>query len=347
MTVRRCAVLGSPIAHSLSPRIHTRAYEVLGIADEWRYDRYEVDESALAPLVASCGPEWVGLSCTAPLKQVVLTLGEPSHRARLLGAGNTYLFNHGGTPRVENTDVTGFLGALARAGVTSARRAILLGNGATARSALYAVAELGVRDAVVLARSAQRAGDSLNALAGRLGVRLAFGPWGEVPDADAVDVLVSTVSAPLRPDVAAGLVRLTRASFDATYNHYPTELDRAARAAGIVQLSGVDLLVGQALDQITLMTGRVCAAEPLLAVAYAALDRALAHGGAGGNTGSPGSGPDREEEAMSHHDEMPTKGDGDDTSLDELNPEGVGGTLGADNTFEPEEDEDAPVESDS
>ena len=59
--------------------------------------------------------------------------------------------------------------------------------------------------------------------------------------------------------------------FDATYNHYPTALDRAARAAGIVQLSGIDLLVGQALDQIRLFTGRECPPEPLLDAAYAAL----------------------------------------------------------------------------
>lgn len=269
--IRRCAVLGSPIAHSLSPQIHTRAYEVLGIADAWEYGRHEVDAAGLASFVASCGPEWVGLSCTAPLKEAVLDLGEPSERARLLGSGNTFLFDHGGTPRVENTDVTGLVGALARAGVTSASRALLLGNGATARSALYALAELGVCDALVLARSEERARASLAELASGLGVRLEYGPWGEVPDAVGVDVMVSTVSTPLSPDVAAGLVRMTAACFDATYNHYPTELDRAARAAGIVQLSGLDLLVGQALDQIRLMTGRACPPEPLLKTAHAAL----------------------------------------------------------------------------
>ena len=247
----RCAVLGSPIAHSLSPLIHTRAYEVLGIAEAWHYGRHEVDEAALPGFIAECGPEWVGLSCTAPLKQVLLELGEPSERARLLGSGNTFLFG----------------------GVTSASTALLLGNGATARSALYALAEMGVRSVLVLARSEDRARASLAALADTLGVQLAYGPWGDVPDAEASDVLVSTVSTPLTPDVAAGLVRQTGACFDATYNHYPTELDQAARAAGIVQLSGIDLLVGQALDQIRLMTGRSCQAEPLLDVAYAALDR--------------------------------------------------------------------------
>lgn len=269
--MNRCAVLGRPIAHSLSPQIHTRAYEVLGIADDWHYGRHEVDEAGLAAFVTGCGPEWVGLSCTAPLKQELLTLGEPSERARLLSSGNTFLFNDG-SPTVENTDVTGLVGAFARAGVTSASTALLLGNGATARSALYALAEMGVRDLLVLARSADNARTSLAGLADHLGVRIAYAPWGAVPDAGATDVLVSTVSAPLPADVAAGLVGMTGACFDATYNHYPTELDRAARAAGIVQLSGIDLLVGQALDQIRLMTGRDCPAEPLLDVAYASLE---------------------------------------------------------------------------
>lgn len=262
-------MLGQPVHHSLSPLIHTRAYEVLGIADQWHYGRHEVGIDGLADFIAGCGPEWVGLSCTAPLKGALLTLGEASETARLLGAGNTYLF--GGPPRVENTDVTGLIGAFARAGVTRAATAIVLGNGATARSVLYALAAMGVTEALVLVRSTQRARASLDGLAATLGVRLEYGMWGSVPDATA-DVLVSTVSAPLPAAVAAGLVARASACFDATYNHYPTELDRAARAAGIVQLSGIDLLVGQALDQIRLMTGHTCPAEPLLAVAHAALD---------------------------------------------------------------------------
>ena len=269
--VNRCAVLGKPVAHSLSPVIHTRAYELLGIADAWHYGRHEVDEAGLGAFIAGRGPEWVGLSCTAPLKRELLRHGEPSARALLLDAGNTFLFGRDGAPpRVENTDVTGLLGALAREGVTSASTALLLGNGATARSALLALAELGVREVLVCARSAERAHAGLDDLAARLGLSLDVARWGEVPDAAASDVLVATVSEPLRPEVAAGLVAMTRACFDATYNHYPTELDRAARAAGIVALSGLDLLVGQALDQIELMTGRRCPSEPLLAAAHAA-----------------------------------------------------------------------------
>ncbi|MFT3877559.1 MAG: shikimate dehydrogenase [Propioniciclava sp.] len=266
-------MLGSPIAHSLSPVIHRRAYDVLGIADDWHYGRYQVEEDELAAFVASCGPEWVGLSCTAPLKSVLLTLGEPSQRARMLESGNTLIFNPGGAPQVENTDVTGLTGALGRAGVTSANRAILLGNGATARSAVYALAELGVRDLLVLVRSPEKARASLDALTDALGVRYELGVYGEVPDAESVDIVIATVSAPLQPEVAAGIAAMTNTCFDATYNYYPTRLDVAAREAGIVQLSGIDLLVGQALDQIRLMTGHHCPPEPLLEACYAALGK--------------------------------------------------------------------------
>lgn len=268
----RCAVAGSPITHSLSPLIHTTAYRVLGIADAWDYGRHELDAAALPGFVAECGPEWVGLSCTAPLKSAVLALGVPSSRAALLNAGNTLIFARDGRPaRVENTDVTGLLGALARAGVTQAERAVVVGNGATARSALAALAELGVTRVQVLARSQANAHASLGDLAGQLGIAVEYGPWGTTEAGEPADLALSTVSAPLPTAAAEALVARVPVCFDATYNHYPTVLDRAARAAGIVQLSGIDLLVGQALDQIRLFTGRDCPAEPLLEAAYAAL----------------------------------------------------------------------------
>lgn len=268
----RCAVAGQPIAHSLSPLIHTTAYLVLGIEGSWEYDRVELDAAGLPGFVAGCGPEWVGLSCTAPLKHAVLGLGTASPQALLLDSGNTLVFAREGRPaRVENTDVTGMLGALARAGVTAAERAILVGNGATARSALAALADLGVTRVRVLVRSRANAEASLAGLADRLGILVDYGPWGVEGAGGQADLLISTVSAPLPDPVAASLAGEVPVCFDATYNHYPTALDRAARAAGIVQLSGIDLLVGQALDQIRLFTGRECPPEPLLEAAYAAL----------------------------------------------------------------------------
>ena len=85
---RRAAVLGSPIAHSLSPCLHRAAYAQLGL--NWRYDAIEVTQAGLAPFVAGLGPQWAGLSLTMPLKRAVLPLLDgASDLVALTGAANT------------------------------------------------------------------------------------------------------------------------------------------------------------------------------------------------------------------------------------------------------------------
>ncbi len=107
---RRCAVLGSPIAHSLSPALHRAAYAELGL--DWRYDLIEMDEAGLAGFVAGCARSWRGLSLTMPLKVVALQLGEVDPVARQAAAGNTLVFESDGSRRVYNTDVGGLVWAL-------------------------------------------------------------------------------------------------------------------------------------------------------------------------------------------------------------------------------------------
>jgi shikimate dehydrogenase len=70
--VTRLAVLGSPIAHSQSPALHTAAYAALGL--DWQYDAVEVTGATLANFVASRDASWRGLSLTMPLKRDVLPL---------------------------------------------------------------------------------------------------------------------------------------------------------------------------------------------------------------------------------------------------------------------------------
>jgi shikimate dehydrogenase len=66
----KAAVLGSPIAHSLSPALHRAAYAGLGL-DDWTYEAVECDEAALAAFVTSRGPDWAGLSLTMPCTSVL------------------------------------------------------------------------------------------------------------------------------------------------------------------------------------------------------------------------------------------------------------------------------------
>jgi len=143
---RRAAVLGSPIRHSLSPVLHGAAYQALGLHG-WRYDMIECDEPGLAPLLDGMGPEWAGLSLTMPLKRVALAVAdEVSPLARAVGAANTLVFPPGGPAagrRADNTDVAGLVAALREAGLGRIQRAVILGAGGTAQSALAAVRELG------------------------------------------------------------------------------------------------------------------------------------------------------------------------------------------------------------
>lgn len=112
---RRAAVLGHPIAHSLSPVLHRAAYRALGL-DSWSYDAVDVTEDGLPGFVAGLGDDWAGLSLTMPLKQTVLPLlDHVEPLAQVVGAVNTVLVQGSGSARTlvgANTDVHGIVAAL-------------------------------------------------------------------------------------------------------------------------------------------------------------------------------------------------------------------------------------------
>ena len=77
-SARRCAVVGSPITHSLSPALHRAAYAELGL--DWTYDHVEVDSAGLEEFVAGLDESWRGLSLTMPLKRTVVPLLDTQRR---------------------------------------------------------------------------------------------------------------------------------------------------------------------------------------------------------------------------------------------------------------------------
>lgn len=264
--VMRCAVLGRPIAHSLSPALHRAAYASLGL--DWSYERFDVGEAELADFVAGCGPEWRGLSLTMPLKVAALALGEPDPVATAVQAANTLIFESDGR-RVYNTDVEGLVAALRRAGLERADRVTLVGSGATARSTLASLAQLGTRQVALVARSAERARPTI-AFAEESGLEITLHGWDEpVPTGD---LLVATVVAgAIESERAAELAACAPVVFDAIYDPWPTPLAVAAADAGRTVVNGLDLLVGQAVIQLRLMTGRDVDPEVLYAAGRAAL----------------------------------------------------------------------------
>ena len=258
-------MLGSPIAHSLSPALHRAAYAHLGL--DWEYERHEVVAAELPDFVAGCGPDWRGLSLTMPLKEAALALGEVDELARLAGASNTLIFGVDGGRRLFNTDVGGLVNALTAAGVT-AERATIVGSGATARSSLVSLARLGVAEVTVVARTPAKAA-VLVPLAESLGVRVRLQDWSE--RIGVTDLLVSTVNAGAADDRADELAGASAAVFDVIYHPWPTPLAQAAVARDRVVLNGLDLLVHQALLQIELMTESSVPAAVLYRAGHAAL----------------------------------------------------------------------------
>ena len=209
------AVLGSPVAHSLSPVLHTAAYAALGL-DGWVYTAHECAEAGLAAFVDGLDGSWAGLSLTMPLKRVALEVAtELSPLATAIGAANTLVL--GGRRYADNTDVAGLVGRH-RAGLGP-------GRGARARAAprrprwppcaIWASAEVDV-----LVRDLGRTGE-LRATAERLGVtpRLHADLATPGPYVDGADVVISTLPAGAADHVAC---RGVATVLDAVYAPWPT-----------------------------------------------------------------------------------------------------------------------------
>jgi shikimate dehydrogenase len=262
----RAAVLGSPIAHSLSPLLHRAAYDALGLSD-WSYEACEVGPEALPGFLDGLDASWAGLSLTMPLKQHVLPLlTSASPLVTLTGVANTVLLRDG--ERVgHNTDVHGIVASLREAGVGRVSRAAVLGAGATAASAVVALHELGAHHVRVLARSAERAA-ALQPVADAVGVDLRVAQlwpleledrWPQVVVNTTPPGALDSFAAESDPD---GLLPVL---LDVVYAPWPTPLVAVYQRAGGTVVSGAEMLLHQAAAQVELMTGRAAPVERMRA----------------------------------------------------------------------------------
>ncbi|HQV92192.1 MAG TPA: shikimate dehydrogenase [Phycicoccus sp.] len=269
----RAAVVGSPVGHSLSPVLHEAAYAVCGLSD-WSYVRREVTAADLAEVVASLDASWRGLSLTMPLKEVAFDVAETvTDIARQAGAINTLVRRDDGGWDATNTDVQGILEAVRQ--VDHGGEATVLGSGATARSAILAMAGLRVERVVLAARNAEAVG-ALAELAATLGMKatsVSLGRWIDRPSR----LVISTLPPSAGP-AAAGVIDESRAGslagltlLDVVYADWPTPLARAVTAAHGEVVSGLDMLVHQAAAQFELFTGVGAPVDAMFAAGRAAL----------------------------------------------------------------------------
>lgn len=313
----KAAVLGKPIAHSLSPAMHNAAYRELGYSD-WEYGRAEVGEDDLEGFLDSLDPQWQGLSLTMPLKKTIMEYGVPcDDMVETLGVANTAVLQWvdlGDGPdafavddaedgaelgleiELYNTDVFGIVQAFRESDpgigerIGSHRgRVAVLGSGSTAMSALAALAQLGATDAVVGARHPDKVA-ALEPLADRLGLTLqaaALDSDGFVDSLTAVGAAVSALPAHAADAVAARIAACpgSRESIDATlldvtYDPSPTDLMRAwSDRIGPVRPGGPAVIGG---EEMLLWQGvrqvELMTGTPRHAVPVAAMRAALLEG---------------------------------------------------------------------
>lgn len=208
-----------------------------------------------------------------PLKRVAIGLCDGVEPlARRVGAVNTMLLE-GGVRSGHNTDVPGLQAALGEAGLRRVDSALVVGTGATARSAVAAVAGMGCRQLVVAGRSLKAAGEVVD-LARSFAVEAEVGDWptGDKPRPGRwppVHVAVSTVPVAAQPGLVEATVAAAEVVADVAYDPPTTPLLRAAEAAGRQTVGGFAMLVHQAARQVELMTG--CPQAPVAQMREAGL----------------------------------------------------------------------------
>lgn len=248
----RLGVLGWPVAHSRSPRMHRAALVELGLLD-WSYQHLPAPPELLADVVAGLpGAGFAGANVTIPHKEAALALAtEATPRARAIGAANTLSFGPGGRVLADNTDAPGLLAALGRdvAGV----RALVLGAGGSARATVHALHAAGA-GVEVWNRTPARA----EALVAELGGRAVASPTH-------ADVLVNCTAAglddrttsfkelPLGADDIAGFATVVDLVYSGSGD---TALIAAARDRGCVVVDGLEVLVRQGALSLEGWTGR-------------------------------------------------------------------------------------------
>lgn len=268
-------LIGTPIAHSLSPALQNAGLAALGLDAEYRL--WETGPDGLAAAVAAVrGPGYLGANVTIPHKEAVIPLlDEISPLAERAGAVNT-LVKRGDTLRGENTDVGGFLWPLRVGGAQLDRwRVTLLGAGGAARGVAVALLDAGVTQLTIVNRTPERAAAIVAALDDARADLLALGdPWvgGALAASDLLINAVPTGRGPGSPlPLPLDLLERLPAHalvYDLAYRQ--TALLDAAATRGLATLDGLPMLVEQGALALQFWTGKEAPREIMWAAAVAA-----------------------------------------------------------------------------
>lgn len=254
-SIKKAGVVGFPVAHSLSPRLHGFWLEKYDIAGEYKH--YEVRPEELPKFIDKLrsDKDFVGVNLTIPHKEAVMgLLDEVDELAKEIGAVNT-INNNNGILTGKNTDAYGFAENI-RNYVTRTNKAVVLGAGGAAKAVVFALKELGFKHIVIANRSQERAEE----LTSVVSYPLSVADWKKrneiLKDAN---ILINTTSLgmtgkePLEIDLS--LLPITALVTDIVYNPLITSLLVKASERGNPTVDGLGMLLHQAVPAFEVWFG--------------------------------------------------------------------------------------------
>jgi 3-dehydroquinate dehydratase/shikimate dehydrogenase len=267
-------IIGAPVSHSLSPRIHNAAFAAAGLNAVYLplhvQDAVQFMQRMAHPRTREMDWNLRGLSVTAPHKSTVMQcLDSIEPAAKAMGAVNTIVARDHQLAGF-NTDAAGFIQPLlTQFGDLKGAHCALIGTGGSARACVWALNEAGC-DVTIFARDPIKAGRFAESFQAR-SRSLANADFSGFDIAVNATPLGTTGELENVTPVTAAQLGKVRLAYDLVYNPLETRFLREATIAGCKTLSGVEMLLAQALEQFRIWTGHEPDQSVMRAAALAAL----------------------------------------------------------------------------
>ena len=240
------AVLGSPIAHSLSPLLHSLAYESIGV--QARYEAVEVKSGQLQDFLANTDKN--SLSLTMPLKEEALSVSHViSGIAQRITSGNTLSLTDG-VWSLTSTDVLGFDFSLDMHSIKEIETAVIIGAGATARAAVASVSKI-AKSVLVMTRNPDR----ISAMNQASSADVTYLPWELTNQLNTADLVINTTPHNAADYFVTNVKNPRGAFFEVLYNPWPTALSKVWAESENLVIDGLDLLIHQGISQVEIFAG--------------------------------------------------------------------------------------------
>ncbi len=249
--MKLCIIIGSPVAHSLSPAMHNAAYEALNIATEYHYTAKQIQPRSLEDFIKSARLKYHSLAVTMPHKESVIKfLDSVDSEAEAVGAVNTVI-NYRGKLTGYNTDGRGAMDALKQYTPLKGKHVAVLGTGGTARAIIYGLKKANA-EVVLYGRNMEKT----NLLALRFGCRI--GNWTDRFQVAESEIIINTTPPAgknMLPLIPNDIVSAGHIIFDVNYIASGSIQQDDWKAKGVIVIDGLELLLKQGLLQFELMTG--------------------------------------------------------------------------------------------